>query len=733
MAFARAVVPGGAGAAIARRVFEPTLWFEIDREGFVTVNIAKAEMGQHVGTALARIVADELGADWPRVRIRHVDSDRRWGHMITGGSWSVHTSFLHLSRAGAAGRHVLRDAGAALLGVSPGECIVADGRVMAGERAIDFAAIVRDGEVECSFSEAELAELRIKSPAARRLIGYDADALDVPAKCDGSVRYGIDVARHELLHACPVLPPSRYGAHVISVDESSVRTLPGYRGHLRLDDPSGTLQGWVLVLADDPWTAFRAAQSIEVAWHGGDGLAVSESDLLAAADAAIDDEEAGALLVDEGDVDAAFAGAERSHRATYRTHTALHFALEPLNAMAEERDGTWHIHAGCQWPSLALPLLARALEVDENRIVLHQYPLGGGFGRRLVGDYLLPAALAAKTLGRAVKVIFPREDDSRFDCPRSPSVQRLEAALDDANVVHGVRHHAVAGWPTLRLAPELLIDDDHGNAIDPFSISGADHWYGFANQRVRTINNMLAERCFQPGWLRGVGPGWTAWGVECFIDELAALAGIDPIEFRLALLDGHGRNRGAAPSSVGGARRLAAVLRQLREQANWGRGLPSGQGQGVAVAHGQERAMPTWVGCVAEVAVTSATGGVRLDKLSLCIDCGTVIHPDGALAQAEGAALWGASMALHEGTAFAAGQVSDRNLDTYTPLRMTDLPELDIAFVDSSEFPVGLGEPPMLPVAPAIGNAIYQACGARVRELPIRRAAVQNALAARGR
>jgi CO/xanthine dehydrogenase Mo-binding subunit len=143
--------------------------------------------------------------------------------------------------------------------------------------------------------------------------------------------------------------------------------------------------------------------------------------------------------------------------------------------------------------------------------------------------------------------------------------------------------------------------------------------------------------------------------------------------------------------------------------------------------------MPTWVGCVAEVAVTSATGGVRLDKLSLCIDCGTVIHPDGALAQAEGAALWGASMALHEGTAFAAGQVSDRNLDTYTPLRMTDLPELDIAFVDSSEFPVGLGEPPMLPVAPAIGNAIYQACGARVRELPIRRAAVQNALAARGR
>ncbi len=271
------------------------------------------------------------------------------------------------------------------------------------------------------------------------------------------------------------------------------------------------------------------------------------------------------------------------------------------------------------------------------------------------------------------------------------------------------------------MAPDLLVDglDDSGR-YDPFSLSGADHWYTFPAHRVRAIRNELAHRTFLPGWLRAVGPGWVGWGVECFMDELAELAGEDPVAFRLARLDAAGKNAGRNPESVGGASRLAAVLEEVRDRAHWGRVLPLGEGLGVAVAAGQERTMPTWSACIAHVSVDAEAKSIRVHRIWQSIDCGTVVHPDGALAQAEGATLWGVSLALHEGTRFERGQVKDRNLDAYTPLRMADVPELDIRFMKSTEFPTGLGEPPLIAVAPAIGNAIYAASGIRIRDLPIR-------------
>jgi CO/xanthine dehydrogenase Mo-binding subunit len=271
------------------------------------------------------------------------------------------------------------------------------------------------------------------------------------------------------------------------------------------------------------------------------------------------------------------------------------------------------------------------------------------------------------------------------------------------------------------MAPGFLADAVDGNGkYDTFSISGADHWYTLPNHRVRAINNDLVQRTFLPGWLRSVGPGWIGWGVESFMDELAAIAGKDPIEYRLALLDAAGKNAGSTPNSVGGATRLAAVLRDVRERANWERVLPEGEALGVAVATGQERNMPTWIACVAHVNVDAKTKAITVRKIWQSIDCGTVVHPDGALAQAEGAALWGVSLALHEGTTIKEGQVADTNLNSYTPLRMADVPDLDIRFMDSMEFPTGLGEPPVIAVAPAIGNAVFAASGVRMRDLPMR-------------
>ncbi|MDH3613179.1 MAG: molybdopterin-dependent oxidoreductase [Gammaproteobacteria bacterium] len=705
----------------ASRVFSPAVWFEIDGNGSVLINIAKAEMGQHVGTALARIVADELGADWDRVKIKHVDSDPKWGYMVTGGSWSVFTSFAMLSRAGAAGRTVLLDAGAKLLGVDASDCTAEAGQVVAGDQSVSFADIVAKGDISRSFSDEELAAMPIKPAAARRLIGKNTTALDVPEKSQGEAVYGLDAELPDMVYAHPLIPPTRYGSTIRSIDDSAAKDIPGYLQTLTIKDPSNVIQGWGMVVAESFPAAMKSAAAVKVDWEAGPTADVSEAEIFAEGARLAADSASGVLVVDDGDVAAARANAASTHTATYRTGTALHFTLEPQNALVEFADGVCHIHSGNQWQSLILPFLANALEIPESDIVIHQYYLGGGFGRRLFGDQMIPAALAARELGRPVKLIFQRAEDSRFDCVRSPSVAKFDASFDADGSLTGIEHAAAAGWPTLSMAPGFLADGVDGNGkFDTFSISGADHWYTLPNHRVRAINNDLAQRTFLPGWLRSVGPGWIGWGVESFIDEVAAQAGEDPIEFRLARLDAAGKNAGSEPNSVGGASRLAAVLEDVRKRADWGRSLPDGEGYGVAVAHGQERNMPTWVACIAHVAVDAQSKAITVKKIWQSIDCGTAVHPDGAMAQAEGATLWGVSLALHEGTTIEQGQVKDNNLNTYTPLRMADVPELDIRFMDRTEFPTGLGEPPLIPVAPAIGNAVFAASGIRVRDLPIR-------------
>ncbi len=704
------------------KVFSPNIWFEINGAGDVLINIVRAEMGQHVGTSLAQIVADELGADWSKVSFKHVDTDPKWGVMVTGGSWSVHTSFTLLSQAGAAGRTVIIDAASKLMGVPAESCSCENGVVTSGDQSLTFAEIISNGDFSRVISEEELAAMPVKAPAERTVIGRDVRNLDVAAKSEGAAVFGLDAELPGMVYAMPLLPPTRYGSKVNGIDESAAKTIPGYIGAIEINDPSQTVQGHVVVAAETMASVLKAAKAVSIDWTPGPTASVTEAAILAEGARLATDPEAGALFVDEGDVGVARANAASTMSATYTTGTALHVTMEPQNALVEfDSEGRCHIHAGNQWQSLILPVLAQALEMSEADIVIHQYYLGGGYGRRLFGDQMIPAALAARSLGRPVKLIFDRASDSRFDCVRSPSVCALDAFFDADGALTGVDHAVVAGWPTKAMAPFFIGTGIDGKGeVDGFSVNGADHWYTFPAHRVRTMNNTLAQDTFLPGWLRAVGPGWVSWGVESFLDEIADQMGQDPVAIRMSLLDGAGKNAGGEGSTVGGAKRLAAVLKDVSERADWGREMPANEGLGVAVGHGQERGMPTWVACVAHVAVDPSSGDVTLKKLWQTIDVGTVVNPDGAMAQAEGAALWGVSLALHEGAQFADGEVAEQNLDRYMPLRMSDVPDLDIAFVDSNEFPSGLGEPPLIPVAPAIGNAIFAATGKRVRELPIK-------------
>ena len=451
--------------------------------------------------------------------------------------------------------------------------------------------------------------------------------------------------------------------------------MKGYIQSIVLDDPSDTVPGWVMVIAKP--IPRRSAPPI---WSRSTGrrarartcprriFRITRLSRSRSRTAACCSTPATAIRRPP-------CAAKSTLEQTYTTATVLHFQLEPVNALAFEKDGIFEIHTGNQWQSLILPTLAKALGRPETSIVMRTYLIGGGFGRRLNGDYAVPAALAAKALGKPVKMVLTRADDARFDFVRSPSVQTLRMAFDDGQVT-AMEHHAAAGWPTQVVAPSFMSKGQGGALYDPFAISGADHWYEVGAQKVRAISNDLANSTFRPGWLRSVGPGWTNWALESFIDEAAHHTKADPVAFRLKLLTGAGRNAGSAPNAVGGALRQAEVV--ARRSARLGRRAADGYGPryrnqlrpgaGYADLGGLRRPRPG----------RSGTGLVRVEKLTIVVDAGTVVDPDGAKAQIEGGALWGLSMALHEGTEFAKGQVKDTNLDTYMPLRIGDVPDLDI-------------------------------------------------------
>ena len=712
--------------------FEPNMWCAIAPDGSINVNVVRAEMGQHVGTALARIIADEMEADWDHIKITEVDTAPKWaGKFVTGGSWSVWDTWDTFRQAGAAARTIMLEEGAKLLGTTPDKCVARNSTVTAGSKTVSYGEIVSKAKPTRSFTADEMAKLPLKPASERRLISKPVPALDIPDKTTGKAIYGIDVKLEGMVYGRPKMPPTRYAAKVQSVDDSEAKKIPGFLRYVVLDDPSGIVPGWVVALAKTYPAAIKAADLLKVQWNPGPTINVSEADIIEHGRKLIADPSTGARVFNDKGVDEALAHPAHSFERSYTCASVAHYQLEPVNAVARHVDGMWEIHTGNQWQSLVLPQLSKALQVPEEQIVMRTYLLGGGFGRRLNGDYSIPAALASKAIGGApVKLILTRSDDMAFDSIRSPSLQTIRVALDaDQKKITAMDYAATAGWPTLIMAPAFLAKGEDGNRYDPFAIAGADHWYETGPTRVRAITNDLANKTFRPGWLRSVSAGWTPWALESFLDELAHQTKQDPLEFRLSMFTATGRNAGSAPNATGGAKRQAAALQRLAEKINYGKTqLPADTGIGIATSFGQERGMPTWTAGAAQVHVDRKTGVITCQKLWLVLDAGTIVDPGGALAQTEGAALWGLSMALFEGTEIVNGTIKDSNLNTYTPVRIPDVPDMDIEFIQNTEKPTGLGEPGVTVVAPAIGNAVFNAVGVRLRHLPMRPADVLREL-----
>lgn len=726
--------PGNALAA-APATFEPSVWYSIAPDGLVTVTCGKADMGQHIASTMAQIICEELGAAWKDMRVQLASNDPKYndptlGAQITGGSWSTMMNFDAMSRAGAAGRIALVEAAAVAMGLPPyfkDELVVRESVVSHPKtrKQMSFAEIIRSGKATRTFTPDELKAIKLKTPDQYTMIGVSVPQLDIPSKTNGTAKYGIDAMLPGMVYGKIVTPPVRFGATVKSVDDSAAKAVPGFIKAVILDDATGSTSGWVVAVATTYANARKAADALKISYDRGPHAKVSSDTLLSEAMRLQAQEDTGQFFVKDGDPKAGLADAAKVLEAEYTTSINIHAPLEPMNAAAEFKGDILHIYSGNQFATRSGAIAAAAAGIDPKYVVMHQSWLGGGFGRRLDADMMVPAVQAAKAVGKPVKVIYSRENDMTMDYSRPLTYQKLKAGVDKDGRLIALSHDVVSAWPTARWGiPDFLSPSvDKKGPLDSFTVNGADFFYTVPNHHVRAIKNELAHAATPSGQLRSVAPGWTFWAVESMIDEIAAAAGKDPAQFRIELLDGKGKNDG-------GAQRLRNTLLAAMGLAGYGaRQLPKGEGMGVACVSSQERKTASWTACVAHVAV-APSGEVKVRKLTVATDVGTQVHPDNIRAQVEGAALWGLSLAMYEKATLKDGGIEQTNFDHYTPLRMSQVPEVAVSVIANGEPATGVGEPAVTVVAPAIGNAIFTACGARLRALPITAEAVRNAMKA---
>jgi len=671
-----------AAASGAAAGFAPNAFLRIAPNGQVTVICGLSEMGQGVHMGIATLVAEELDADWKSVKLEQAPVDKAYnnplfGMQATGGSTAIRGHYEPMRKAGATAREMLVAAAAAQWGVDAASCRTQDGRVMGP-----------DGK---SAGYGELAAAAAKLPVPQnptlkdakdfRIIGKGLTRIDTPAKVNGSADFGIDVKLPGLLTAVMVHAPVP-GAKIVSVDDAAAKAIPGVKQIVQI--PQG-----VAVLAEGYWTALKGRDALVVKWDDGPLGSLSSagiSKLLTDATT-----KPGVVARSEGDVSVAVA---KTIEAVYEAPYLAHACMEPMNCTAWVRAGEAEVWAPTQGPGPHQGIVAQLTGLPPEKVQVHTTYLGGGFGRRFAPDFVIASTLISKAAGAPVKLVYTREDDMRAWFYRPASVTRFTAGLDAAG--NPVSFTARVASPALSIAAGFAKELPKG--IDEAAVEGiSDMLYAFPNMRVEYAR---AEPGVQPWFWRSVGHSQNVYFIEAFIDEVAAAAGKDPVEFRRALLAKQPRLRG--------------VLDLAAEKAGWGSPLPKGVHRGVAITN----CFGSFVAQVAEISM-DASGKPRVHRIVAAVDCGRTVNPDIIHRQVEGAVVYGLSAALHEKITFKDGRVEQSNFDDYPMLRMDAMPRVDVHIVPSKEAPGGIGEPGLPPATPAVVNAMFAATGKRIRTLPI--------------
>ena len=722
--------------------FAPSVWFTMESNGRTTVHIFRNEMGQHVGTSLAQIVAEELCLSWKDVTIDYPQMDSNtygtYGMQLTGGSWSVVSEFDKLSKVSAAARQIIVESGADLLGADLADCIAENSIVkdtLMGEK-ISFSEILSETVIDYQVTEEDLATVNRKEKKDYKIIGRSVPALDIPEKINGSARYAIDAQVPNMVYAKIIAPPKRLGAKIISIDDKKAKQIKGYITTIPFNFPDEALDGGILthvplVVASDYPSAMRAAKLIDVNWNTDACSTASSADFEKEALKLLKDGKNGRLSWKIGEYDTCGEGKEcKKLERSYKTSMVAHVALEPMSALVNFDNGVLHIYAGHQVGTLLPNIIGQFTGISSDKIIYHPHLVGGSFGKRTEFGMIALASMASIQLKKPIKLILTREDDMAFSHPRTPTVQKLEAVISGEECLGYKQEIASATMQFDKLMPQFLrnpivdgVPVESENKIEGFTVVGADNWYDIENQTVNYFRQASVEDTIPVRNVRSVGNNYTVFATETFIDEVSQEIGVDPMAFRLNYLNGVGINAGSnTPASYGGGKRLANVLKIASGLANYGlENLGEYEGLGIAITGAENRWAPCFLALVAKVKVDKNSAAINVQKLTCVLDVGIAINPDGIRAQVEGSLLWGLSNALLEKMTLEDGMVSERNFDSYKWQNITKIPELEIHIVENGIFPSGVGEPATCVVAPAIGNAIFNATGVRLRSLPFSR------------
>jgi isoquinoline 1-oxidoreductase beta subunit len=663
------------------KTVEANAWLRIGTDNSITVLCDRSEMGQGVYTALPTLIAEELDVPPERIKVEFAPPGDAYinnllGGQVTGGSTSVRDAWDKLRMAAAEARARLIQAAAKEWGAPPSACSTVDGYVVFTSRRLSFGELA---EAAAALPKPEKIEPKPRDKF--RFIGKPQKRLDTPLKVDGSAQFGIDVRLPDMLYAALALPPE-LGASVKSFKADKAQSMPGVRHVLQ------TTSG-VAVIADSWWQAKQARDALEVQWASGPNARLNNNAIYAGLKAAARNK--GKEVRNEGDADAALRSAARRIEATYELPMLAHATLEPQNCTAEFKDGACHIYVPTQVQQMAQLAAAQAAGLPPEQVFVHTTFLGGGFGRRLEVDFIPDAVECAKAAGKPVKVIWTREDDMTHDKYRPPAVNIAQAGFGADGKMNAFKLHLVAPSITARWAPDVVKD-----IIDPFAIEAAHNYpYGVPNVYVDYLRHEIG---IDVGYWRSVSHALNCFTVECFMDECAAAANMDPYDFRRSLLDEQPR--------------WQAVLDAAARKARWGQ-VPQGRYQGIALMSGYD----TYLAQVAEISMEG--NKLKIHRIVCVVDCGQIVNPDIVMAQAEGSIVFGLTAALWGEVNIENGRVREHNFDAYRMLRMNEMPAIEVFLMDSTEKPGGMGEPAVALVAPALCNAIYAATRKRIRSLPL--------------